>query len=486
MATANFRVATEEKQNIQNEILLRIANKMGAFEEPMSWAAIQTQVRAGTIGLSVQPGDQLDVDTADVLSAAAHGEGITAVTVTDKDLFLSAAGTHVHDYEFSYDGSAWHYKGNPVLLSDFGLSVTGTAASGDAITVHRTTTTYAFNVMGLDEDQPVDSARKHVLPIQMHKVYTYGSIPFDPAMYLFAVTAAACTAFGWDAAVGMPAGTYNVTLNHAAYNGGTTQDGTFQFTTTQPIPVGGGIRHSAIGVYQSESYTKDQILAGTFTTYADDTVTTVESSLTTTEGNDGTNLGTTTACDPQYKVGDFINFTHRQAYGCGRWSKCFMRQYANSAEATMTFAPATIWSRRPATLPEGFLHSIDPELRAVLGKVRTRYALSIADGYGYEDVEDYVKLATMLDVLGSKNNSISEGPVDSSGNVTRTTAYSFWQAHNSNADRKKYQGTTANGWWLGSSNPPYAHNERYVLTDGSLYSNFANYTFGFVPSLFII
>ena len=340
--------------------------------------------------------------------------------------------------------------------------------------------------MGVDEDVPVDTSIAHVLTVGAKNIVSYGKIPFDPQQYLFAVTAESLAWLGISGTA-LPAGTYNVTLDHGAYSGGTVEDGTFQFTTTQPVPVGGGIRHSYMGTFQSSNagYGKAKVLAGTFTTYDADRTTVIEEGLATTEGSEGTSLGTTTASNPSYKVGDYINFTQRQKYGSNRWSTSFMRQYLNSDEETMTFTPATIWSRPMATLPEGFLHTLDPELKAVLCKVRTRYALPIADGYGYEDIEDLVKLDTMLDIFGSQNNSIAEGPVDADGNVTRRTAYSMWKPLNANADRIKYQGTTARTWWLASTSPSYANYERVVNASGALSSGSAYDTSGVVPRLHI-
>jgi len=459
----------------QNEILSRIADKLGAYESPATWAAIQAKVRAGTIGQYVRPGDQMAVEAAETLSVSVSGTGVTAATV-NKDTFLAIAGTHHRDYEFTYDGAMWHYLGETVTLSDYGITPTGTPAEGDVIDVHRTATTYNYDVEGIDEECPAKPGLTHALSLIMHPVLS--QLNFDPPSFLYAVTAAK-----WPS--GMPAGTYTITLNHGAYNGGTAQDGTYAFTTTQTIPVGGGIRHSAIGAYQSGSYTKTQITNGTFTTYDSDKTTTIETGLATTESDTGTSLGTTTACDPQYKSdADYLNFTQRNAYGSNRWSTSWLRQWLNSDEASFTWTPATIWSRPGSGVTEGFLHTLDPELRAVLGKIRKRYALSIADGYGYEDVEDFVTLDTMLDVGFGANNSISEGPVRG-GEVTRTTAMSLWQGA-TNADRIKYQGTTARLWWLGSAYPSYAYSERVVSTSGALVDNGAYGSNGVVPRLQII
>lgn len=344
---------------------------------------------------------------------------------------------------------------------------------------------YDFDVLGIDEDVPVNPALSHVLTIQAHNMLEFGSIMFDPTQYLFAVTAEACTEYGWPA-TGMPAGTYNITIDHGSYRGGTTQDGTYQFTTTVEVPVGGGVRHTQIGTHRNDgNYSKANLIAGTFTTYAADRTTALESGLTTTEGNNGTNLGTTTASNPTYKVGSYINFSQRQAHGANRWSTSFLRQYLNSDEATMTFTPATIWSRPMPTLPEGFLHKLPAELKAVLGKVRKRYALPVADGYGYEDIEDTVNIVTMLDMNFGRNGSTSEGPVDVNGTVTRGTPYTHWTGAE-NADRIKYNSAVAREWWLGSSHTSYACNSQYVTSIGALLNYYSESNLGVVPSLHII
>ncbi len=284
----------------------------------------------------------------------------------------------------------------------------------------------------------------------------------------------------------MPAGTYNITLDHGAYDGGTGEDGTFQFTTAETIPVGGGLRHSTMGQSQS-TYAKTNITGGTITTYGTDHSTTIETGIVVTEGSTGTSLGTTTCKDPQYKSGDAVNFTQRQRYGSGRWKTSFIRQWLNSWDKNFTFVPATIWSMPVAGVTEGFIHTLEPEVRNVLIKVRKRYALNIADGYGYEDVEDYVTLATMLDVYGSQNNSIAEGPVTSAGVVTRTVAKSlFKNILTAQADKIKTLNGAAGYWWLSSNYPSLANYERLVDTSGALNSLYVAYnSSGAVPELHV-
>lgn len=462
----------------QNAILARMAEKMGAFEKPTSFKGIQTFLRNGLIRHVLDESDQIQAALNINVTTEIHGTGVTAATV-DKDVFLAAAGSHTHIHEYSYDGAAWLNNGEVVELKDYGITITGNPVSGDAVVCHVSSGKVDFDIMGIDEDSPVDKTKKHTLTLLAANCIE--NEVFDPPQYLYAVTAAA-----WPD--GLPAGTYSVTLNHGSYAGNTAQDGTYKFTTTQTVPVGGGIRHSTIGAYQGSGYTKDQILGGKFTTYAADRIATLET-LTTTEVTDAdadvVNLGTTTASDPQYLSGEYINYSQRNAYGSGRWGTSWIRQLLNSRDKVLNFVPATIWSRPARANAEGFLHRMDPELVAVIGKHRVRYALGIADGNGYEDLEDYVSLATMTDIGLGSNNGVQEGAVDESGNMLRTGSYSFWKGKGQE-DRIKYLSSAARYWWLASVAPSLAYVVRLVYPSGALHSSYAYHADGLVPRLTII
>ena len=449
---------------------------------------IQHHVRTGDIENYLLPGDSVTIEGASLVTGSVEGTGVTAVSVV-KDTFIGKVGEkNTGSYVFTYSGSAWELDGEEVNVTQYGISFTGTAAEDDTATIVYSITTTDYEVEGIDEECAANASAEHVLSLVRKDVL--GLLAFDPEQYLFAVTAEACAAFEWPttgADAGMPAGTYNITLNHGAYDGGTGEDGTYQFTTTKIIPIGGGIRHSKIGISET-TYQKSNITGGKFTTYKADRLTALETNLATTEGSSGTDLGTTTCKDPQYKDGDYINFSQRQAYGSNRWSTSYIRQVLNSKDATVQFVPGTIWSRPVSTTLEGFLHSLSPDVVDVLGKVKKRYAKSIADGYGYEDIEDTVTLVNMLDLGSGKNNSISEGPVDGSGTVKRETAKSLWKnVRTSNATRTKRDSTsTARNWWIGSTYPANANGERYVNTSGALNYSYANYSGGVVPVLHVI
>lgn len=72
---------------------------------------------------------------AEVTASIGSSTGITAATV-DGTTFIGKVGTAEEKmYTFSYDGSKWTLDSSTVILGDYGITVVGTPASGDAVTV---------------------------------------------------------------------------------------------------------------------------------------------------------------------------------------------------------------------------------------------------------------------------------------------------------------------------------------------------------------
>ena len=433
-----------------------------------SFKMLRNLIRGGLIKRWLSVGDQIVAEKESGLSVSISSEGITAATV-DEDTFLAATGhAGTAAYEFTFDGSAWHLDGEAVELAAYGVAITGTAAQNDVVVVHETASQIIFDVANIDSaNRSVDLVTKDCLH--------YGAIPFCPAQLLFAVSADKYPD-------GLPAGTYKVTLDHGAYNGGTTQDSTYYFTTTQVVQVGGGIRHTVMGKYESDAsnYTKAAILAGTFSTYDADGAT-IETGLTTSEGDSGTLLGKTTACDPQYLEGDEMNFTQRNFYGSNRYIYSVSKMWLESAAAgAASGAVASWWKKQTiwdlpvkSTMP-GFLHGMDPEFVECIAKVTKRAAKSIADGYGYDDVEELVWLPSMTEMGLGKNNNIDEGQV-----FDGTPRASGFELFETNDDRIKAYNGTARYWWLRSPYPSNGISVRFVSAAGALnYGNFAYFTSG--------
>lgn len=270
------------------------------------------------------------------------------------------------------------------------------------------------------------------------------------------------------------------------YGSGTQYDGVYQFTTTKAIPVGGGFRHTnAIGGWKS-SYSKTDVLGNYITTYAADGITALDSGLTVTEGNGGTDLGKFTASNPSYRTNPTTNnFTERQAYGSNRWLHSAERQYLNSN------LPANQWWKkrndfdRPSVVNiNGFLYGLDPVFKKCITTITKRTAKSIADGYDYEDLEEFIWLQSRSEIYNSLEHSINE-----CGDGTQTSRYKYWQdtLTTDGADplKIKYEGSTARYWWLRSPYSSYAHTTRHVNTDGSLVTSHALNAIGVVPACVI-
>jgi hypothetical protein len=87
-------------------------NKSGAAPEAFTWGGSSSHTASVTFS----------------------GEGITDVAIA-----VNAFGTEVDEtagtYVFTYDGTDWKLDSTTVTLSDYGITVTGTAADGDIITV---------------------------------------------------------------------------------------------------------------------------------------------------------------------------------------------------------------------------------------------------------------------------------------------------------------------------------------------------------------
>lgn len=125
------------------------------------------------------------------------GTGVTAVTVT-ASTFGTAVSNTTGVYEFTYDGTNWKYTGTTVTLSSYGIEITtGTATSGDKISVDYTAASGGWEALGKDDDDlskdlnPDTETTKNVLgeTTFTHKGYepsvdmdTYYA---DPARILF-------------------------------------------------------------------------------------------------------------------------------------------------------------------------------------------------------------------------------------------------------------------------------------------------------------
>lgn len=268
----------------------------------------------------------------------------------------------------------------------------------------------------------------------------------------------------------LPAGTYNFTLYKADNAGDIREDGTYQFTTAQAIPVGGGFRHSQTGVYRASSglYVPANIIGNHLTTYNASGVA-IESNLAVTAGSGGTSLGTASRnwADTVNTIGQF-NSTQRNAYGSNHAGESAVRQWANSPlGADLWFTKKTPFDLKPSYANQpGFLAGFDADFLDALVTVdnicarNTIYEVGGTLGGSYV-MTDKMFLPSMTELGLGVNNAIAEGAV--LDYYEGTTAL----------ERIKFDissPATARYWFLRSPNPSHAYNVRTIIPDGALSS----------------
>lgn len=459
-----------------------------SFEEPdiTNWAQVAQIIKSGAASKFFEAGDQFVVNKATSVTAAVKGN-ITDATVSLPTFITQMNEAEAKSYTFSFINGQWVYNGNAVVLSDYGITITGTPANLDTIVITETVEKIIFDVLDFDYDTPITEGINHTMSLVAHDIYSYGEIPFDAKEALFYVDPETYPN-------GLPVGTYHVTLDHGALNESTAQDGTYQFTTTQIVPAGGLIRHTTMGGYQS-SYTKAQITGGKFVTY--NTEYTELESLTTTEGSSGTSLGTTTSSKQSYRTNELLNFTTRNAGGSNNWLNSSIRQYLNSDAAGAAsgaiaswWTSKNIWDMPVKSTKPGFLYGLDPSFRAIIQTVKKRNRLTLAD-YGsssvkYIDSDERVFFLSQTETNSSPEDNVYENSfgTDKTFTTIKTASYALY-ASAGNADKIKYQGSTARIWWIRSPSSTSAGSTRCTTPDGSWGNGGAASTFGVVPALCI-
>ena len=93
------------------------------------------KLTTATFTVEVERANYTGGDLAEVTASIGSSTGITAATV-DGTTFIGKVGTaEEKSYTFSYDGSKWTLDSATVTLGDYGITVVGTPASGDTVTV---------------------------------------------------------------------------------------------------------------------------------------------------------------------------------------------------------------------------------------------------------------------------------------------------------------------------------------------------------------
>jgi hypothetical protein len=463
MATHNIDLFTETTCKQIATACAQIAVNTGGYKLT-NYADAQAIVRMGYAPRYFHIGDQIVVEKETSMNATvgnSEGEtsGITAASV-DPDAFIAAVHTvHSGDYEFTFNGAEWHYNGAPVNLADYGISVTGTAVHGDEVIVHETAAKLYFDVIDIDKDTPSDPQFTHSLTLQLHDVYIDLQYCARQAAFAFAE--------------GLAAGTYKFTVGAHPWVAGDVNK-VLTFTLVNAIPAGGQLVFN--GAY-------DKTLVGTtISVFASPTSTTAAETVTMTEGDTGTDLGTILRSKT-----DAINSIDRALLGSNNWLESAMRQYLNSDKAAgSVWTPQSVFDRPPtwAATTAGFLHGIDPDFVAVLGNVKKTTGLNnISDGGGTAVHDEKFFLLSRSEVyMGDEYTGGEDTPYAYYKN------YSDNQSASTGADKNriKYRAGAAKYWWLRSTDAGDARSVRLVTPSGVWSYNGATNAYGVAPACCIV
>ena len=460
-----------------------ILAKRGGLE-PESYSDVQAIVRLGLAPSVFSIGDIIEVGRETQIQASlGEHTGISAVSVNEDTFVAAMDEAGEKEYEIIYDGSAWKYEGHPIILADYGLSVTGTAAEGDTIIVVETASTIEMVVMDF-----IEGGQTPIGNIKIHdKAKQYGMILQSKGL-LYNLQVDNTEAFYYNnTGAALPAGTYHVTLGDnydTTYGGGAT----YQFTLAQALPAGGQIVWPW-GYNQMCTNAK-------ISTFADGNATTpIESNVVVSAGSGGTDLGTMLIA-VQESAG--LNSLHRMRYGSNKWSEGSMRQHLNSKKAAgQVYTAQSHWDRPPswAANTAGFMHGLDPEFIKICADVELLTALSTAAGdttttegnagTGYETTVDKFFLPSRPEVFGGGDNASDKG-----------TPWAFYKLNsdvpggssNSGNDSNRIK-LNASGspyyWWLRSPSVGLGHYVRYIDPAGSVNYGSAINSYGVAPACVI-
>lgn len=257
------------------------------------------------------------------------------------------------------------HAGELLEVMDYGDKVSFAWADGE--------TNYApeWNLCHVENAELEDGETIPVADFEWDKLVPFGT-QFSPAQALF------------ESENALPAGTYHFTVANASADSGDNGK-TYQFTIVDAIPAGYQIR-------KTNGATASISAASALKVYASGSSSEVVATLTVTEGDGGTSLGTTDGS------GDLNHFS-RINYGHNRWKTSALRQWLNStAAAGSWWSSQEKWDVAPAyaTTKDGFLHGYDASIinRMKVTKIVTGRN-TVTDGGGVDETYDRIFLSSL-------------------------------------------------------------------------------------------
>ena len=374
-AQANGLAVQSQIDYLQKEI-----DELGGKSVIQNFDVLGDMIQAGTSTDIIDAGDTIDFNwIASVLGTTTNG---LTVTCSDMDAFINGVGeAEESTYLFVYDGTSWTYNNETITLADFGLSVSGTPATGEVMTIRTTVSAISYTFTGYDDFTPADSSVLHNWC--MEQTYAPDTKAYNTYESLFCV----------QAGKSIPAGKYYLPMR--SYSKG--KDFNVCFTLTEAI--GGAMKVQARSTGYDSGAQPDTTGASISNTYKPKALNFVQFGTTTAVGTNApvtclsdadaasggyTNLNTLNvdANDPVFVPGDF----DKSALGNNCWPMCDLHQWLNDDTMGDHFVPsydnniAASYNRG-----NGFLWGLDPRVKALIQYAEIKWT----SGYGNHDLESY-------------------------------------------------------------------------------------------------
>jgi len=473
-AQANGLAVQSQIDYLQNEI-----DELGGKSVLANPDALAELIASGASTGTISAGDKVSFNwIASVLGTTTSG---LTVTCSDIGQFADEMGeAEAKTYLFVYDGTNWTYDGTAVTLSDYGLSVTGTPATGEVMTIVTTVTSTSFDFVDYDGTgiTPSDTSVEHYWALE--QTYAPNTKVFDTYESLFCIQPNKTIAAGsyYIPMYSYRSGkTFNVCFTLDAAYGGSDK---VQFRS-------GGYTNAAVDDATGASisgvcYPKNMtpIAFGSVTTLGAVIPITIMSTADAT-ANGYVNLSTAYAEGTDYTVGNFDTC----ALGNNTWIWSNLCQHLNDDTKDDNYIPthdndiASAYNRGA-----GWLYGLDPRVKKHIQlakyKMTAGYgAIGVYDRSATYDVISKVFLLSMKEMsfdINTAEGEITELYGEYTNNTLINTAV---------AERAKYNkaGGTLNSYRWGrsaiSSNAVVAW---YVTSTGADNGGNADYAFYYAPA----
>jgi len=439
MCIANADVIATQHQidALQKEI-----NDLGGKTVVEDWDKLGDMIKDGTSTNVVSAGDITDINwIATVIGSTTNG---LTVSCSNIDTFANGIGeAEAKTYLFVYNGSAWTYNEQAVNLADYAITVSGTPATGEVMTIQTTVTTRSYTFTGYDDVEAVDANVPHNW--LMEQTYAPDTKTYD------AIEACMVLAQGKTLAAG--------SYYWSAHLQGSDSLQTRYFTISAAITaINADIQFAPTATNWTSPYVPTSM-----TPYYKGQTTALGSAiaLSADEISGAVDVSTVDGVS----VHDSI---YQMAFGSNCWANSNIRQWLND-DTTGTFVAKSAWDRPSGyNYGAGFLFGIDPRVKALIQPAKVKWTAGYnAEGYTQGTTytaEDKAFLLSMKEM--SFNINTAEGEIsDLYGEYTNNTL-----TNDAVAARAKYNkaGGTLNSYrWSRSASTSLANYAGIVTSTGT-------------------